>query len=158
MPTDLGVKADVSAQPHAEEPSVGEAKSEQAKLVRRAGVVGAGTLVSRILGLGRDMALAGVFGRAETDAFFVAFTIPNALRQLLAEGAGQSALVPVLTKTLAQDGEAAARRFFARARGASTGCPDGGHGRRCPCRAPAHGPLRPRLRGDPPASSSAPRS
>lgn len=99
--------------------SEAEGHRERSKLVRRAGVIGAGTLVSRVLGLGRDMALAGVFGRAETDAFFVAFTIPNALRQLLAEGAVSSALVPVLSKTLADEGGPAARQFFARARGAS---------------------------------------
>jgi len=95
------------------------ARGERSQLVRRAGVVGAGTLASRLLGLGRDMALAAVFGRAETDAFFVAFTIPNALRQLLAEGAVSSALVPVLSKTLAEEGDAATEAFFARARGAS---------------------------------------
>jgi putative peptidoglycan lipid II flippase len=65
------------------------------------------------------MALAAVFGRQETDAFFVAFTIPNALRQLLAEGAVSSAIVPVLTKTLTEEGPEAGRAFFARARGAS---------------------------------------
>jgi putative peptidoglycan lipid II flippase len=96
-----------------------EGNQERAKLVRRAGVVGAGTLLSRLLGLARDMVLAGLFGRAETDAFFVAFTIPNALRQLLAEGAVSSALVPVLSKTLADEGDTATQAFFARARGAS---------------------------------------
>jgi putative peptidoglycan lipid II flippase len=96
-----------------------EGQKERAKLVRRAGVVGAGTLASRLLGLGRDMALAAVFGRGETDAFFVAFTIPNALRQLLAEGAVSSAVVPVLSKTLADEGGPAARAFYARIRAAS---------------------------------------
>jgi putative peptidoglycan lipid II flippase len=96
-----------------------EGRTERSKLVRRAGVVGAGTLVSRLLGLARDMALAGVFVRSETDAFFVAFTIPNALRQLLAEGAVSSAIVPVLTKAMAEGGPEAARHFFARIRGAS---------------------------------------
>jgi putative peptidoglycan lipid II flippase len=109
----------VDAAPRTENESEGTGKSERAKLVRRAGVVGAGTLLSRLLGLARDMVLAGLFGRAETDAFFVAFTIPNALRQLLAEGAVASALVPVLSKTLAEDGEDATKVFFARARGAS---------------------------------------
>ena len=96
-----------------------EGQVERGKLARRAGVVGAGTLLSRLLGLGRDMALAGIFRRDETDAFFVAFTIPNALRQLLAEGAVQSALVPVLTKTLADEGDAGGQALFARARGVS---------------------------------------
>lgn len=88
----------------------------------RAGVVGAGTLASRVLGLGRDMAFAGLFTREATDAFFVAFTIPNALRQLLAEGAVSSAVVPVLASKLAKDTggqQEDAKAFFARVRGLS---------------------------------------
>ncbi len=96
-----------------------EGEAERAKLVGRAGVVGAGTLTSRLLGLGRDMALAAIFTREETDAFFVAFTLPNLLRQLLGEGAVSGALVPVLSDKLAKEGEPAARAFFARARGLS---------------------------------------
>lgn len=92
---------------------------ERQKLAGRAGVVGAGTLASRVLGLGRDMALAAVFTRSETDAFFVAFTIPNALRQLLGEGAISSAVVPVLTEKLETQGDEGAKRFFARVRGVS---------------------------------------
>jgi len=98
---------------------VTEAERERKKLAARAGVVGAGTLVSRLLGLGRDMALAAVFGRGETDAFFVAFTIPNALRQILGEGAVASTVVPVLSGKLATESEEAARDFFAKIRGAS---------------------------------------
>jgi putative peptidoglycan lipid II flippase len=98
---------------------VSEAEAERKKLVGRASVVGLGTLASRVLGLGRDMALAAVFTREETDAFFVAFTIPNALRQLFAEGAVSSALVPVLTAKLANEGDEAGRAFVQRARGAS---------------------------------------
>jgi len=94
-------------------------EQERKKLAGRAGIVGAGTLLSRVLGLGRDMALAAVFSRVETDAFFVAFTIPNALRQLLGEGAVASAVVPVLTETIEKDGDDAARSFFARIRGVS---------------------------------------
>ncbi|MEO6418131.1 MAG: lipid II flippase MurJ, partial [Polyangiaceae bacterium] len=92
---------------------------ERKKLVRRAGIVGAGTLASRLLGLGRDMSLAAIFTREETDAFFVAFTIPNALRQLLGEGAISSAVVPVLSAKLATEGEEPARLFFAKIRGVS---------------------------------------
>lgn len=94
-------------------------QQERSRLVARAGVVGAGTLASRVLGLARDMALAAVFDRDATDAFFVAFTIPNALRQLLGEGAVSSAVVPVLSEKLAKDGDEAARAFFARVRGVS---------------------------------------
>ncbi|MEO7113298.1 MAG: murein biosynthesis integral membrane protein MurJ [Polyangiaceae bacterium] len=97
-----------------------DGERERQKLVGRAGIVGAGTLFSRVLGLGRDMALAAIFRREETDAFFVAFTIPNALRQLLGEGAISSAVVPVLSKKLAEDdGDVSARAFFSRVRGAS---------------------------------------
>lgn len=94
-------------------------QKERKKLAGRAGVVGLGTLASRLLGLARDMALAAMFTREETDAFFVAFTIPNALRQLLGEGAVSSAVVPVLSGKLEKDGEAAAQAFYARMRAAS---------------------------------------
>ncbi len=96
-----------------------EGELERRKLAGRAGIVGLGTLASRILGLFRDIALAAIFGRAETDAFFVAFTIPNALRQLLGEGAVASSVVPVLSAKLASDGDDAAREFFARIRAVS---------------------------------------
>ncbi|HVY27568.1 MAG TPA: murein biosynthesis integral membrane protein MurJ [Polyangiaceae bacterium] len=94
-------------------------RSEQKQIARRAGVVAAGTLASRLLGLVRDQTIAAVFSRAVTDAFFVAFTIPNVLRQLLAEGAVQSAVLPVLTKTREEAGEQEAKRFFRAARGLS---------------------------------------
>ncbi len=96
-----------------------EGERERSRLVARAGVVGAGTLASRVLGLLRDVVLAAVFDRDATDAWWVAFTIPNALRQLLGEGAVSSAVVPVLSEKLAKDGDEAARVFFARMRGAS---------------------------------------
>jgi putative peptidoglycan lipid II flippase len=96
-----------------------EGARERGRLVARAGVVGAGTLASRLLGLARDVALAALFDRAATDAWWVAFTIPNALRQLLGEGAISSAVVPVLSEKLAREGDAAGRVFFARIRGIS---------------------------------------
>ncbi len=93
--------------------------AERRRITGRAGIVAAGTLASRVLGLGRDVALAAVFSRWATDAFFVAFTIPNVLRQLLAEGAVQNAVLPVLAQTKEQQGEQAARRFFRAIRGLS---------------------------------------
>jgi putative peptidoglycan lipid II flippase len=58
-----------------------------------------GTFVSRILGLGREQAIAYAFGAsATTDAFWVAFRIPNFLRRLFAEGSFSVAFVPVLTE------------------------------------------------------------
>jgi putative peptidoglycan lipid II flippase len=93
--------------------------AERTKLARRAGVVGLGTLLSRVLGLARDVTLNAVFTLKETDAFFVAFTLPNMLRQILGEGAVSSAVVPVLAGKLATEGDDAAKAFFARIRGLS---------------------------------------
>jgi putative peptidoglycan lipid II flippase len=92
---------------------------ERRKIAKRAGIVALGTLASRALGLLRDQTIAAVFPRAITDAFFVAFTIPNVLRQLLGEGAVQNAVLPVLVKLREESGEDAARRFFRAARGVS---------------------------------------
>ena len=92
---------------------------ERRQITGRAGIVAAGTLASRGLGLVRDQVLAGVFTRAETDAFFVAFLLPNVLRQLLAEGAVQTAVLPVLSETREKHGEAEAKRFFRAMRGLS---------------------------------------
>ncbi len=59
--------------------------------------VGGNTMLSRVLGFVRDLVLARVFGAdAATDAFFVAFKIPNFLRRLFGEGAFATAFVPVL--------------------------------------------------------------
>jgi putative peptidoglycan lipid II flippase len=92
---------------------------ERGRLIARAGVVGVGTLASRVLGLLRDMALAAIFDRETTDAWWVAFTIPNALRSLLGEGAVASAVVPCLSEKIEKQGDDGGRRLFARLRGAS---------------------------------------
>ena len=64
------------------------------------------TLISRILGFVRDVAIARVFGAGlATDAFFVAFKIPNLLRRLFAEGAFSQAFVPILAEYRNQRGE-----------------------------------------------------
>ena len=107
------------SEPEDRKPSEIAGKAERDRLVGRAGIIGAGTFVSRVLGFGRDMAIAALFTRAQTDAFAVALTIPNTLRQLLAEGAVSSAVVPVLSGRLAKGGDEAGRAFFARARGVS---------------------------------------
>lgn len=96
-----------------------QGNDERRKLVGRAGIVGAGTLFSRLLGFVRDVVIAALFTRTQTDAFSVALTIPNALRQLFAEGAVSSAVVPVLADKLARGGDAEGRPFFAKARGVS---------------------------------------
>ncbi len=78
-------------------------------VTRSAGIVALGTLVSRVLGAARDMVIAASFSVAATDAFFVAFTIPNALRGLLAEGAVSSAVIPLYTEARAKEGEQRAK-------------------------------------------------
>jgi putative peptidoglycan lipid II flippase len=95
------------------------ARAERRAIVGRAGVVGLGTLVSRILGLGREQVLAALFTRAETDAFITAFMIPNLLRQLLAEGAVQTSVLPVLAATRETAGDAATRELYRYLRGLS---------------------------------------
>jgi putative peptidoglycan lipid II flippase len=78
-----------------------ESRSENARVVRAAGVVGIATMLSRIFGFIRDMVVAGFFGAGlTTDAFFVAFRIPNLLRRLLAEGSLTVSFVPVFTEYL----------------------------------------------------------
>ena len=69
-------------------------------------------MLSRILGFVRDLVLARMFGAdAPTDAFFVAFKIPNFLRRLLAEGAFSVAFVPVLTEVRTKRSFAELRTF-----------------------------------------------
>lgn len=64
-----------------------------------AGLIGAATFSSRILGFIRDMILARLLGAsASADAFFVAYRVPNLLRELLAEGSMSSAFIPVFTE------------------------------------------------------------
>jgi len=70
------------------------------------------TLLSRILGFVRDVVIARAFGAGMvTDAFFVAFKIPNLLRRLFAEGAFSQAFVPVLAQYKNQQGQEATRQL-----------------------------------------------
>ncbi len=76
-------------------------KGENSKIAKAAGVVGLATMLSRIFGFIRDMVVAAFFGAGlVTDAFFVAFRIPNLLRRLLAEGSLTVSFVPVFTDYL----------------------------------------------------------
>ncbi|MBK1707352.1 murein biosynthesis integral membrane protein MurJ [Halochromatium glycolicum] len=75
--------------------------------------VGSNTLLSRILGFVRDLLVARLFGAdAGTDAFFVAFKIPNFMRRLFAEGAFSMAFVPVLNEYKEQRGFGALKTFI----------------------------------------------
>jgi len=82
------------------------------KVIKAAGIVGLGTLFSRIFGLVRLQVIAYVFGySAATDAFWLAFTIPNFFRLLLAEGALSTAFIPVFSEWLVKKGEEETRRL-----------------------------------------------
>lgn len=77
-------------------------------LLRSASLISIMTLASRVTGLVREQMVAGLFGaNAMTDAFLVAFRIPNLLRRLFAEGAFSQAFVPVLARTRAIEGDEA---------------------------------------------------
>jgi putative peptidoglycan lipid II flippase len=82
-------------------------------VARSARTVGAATLASRVLGLLRDVVLASLFAPGLTDAFFIAFMIPNLFRRLVAEGSLTVSLVPIFTGELRRSREAAARLFDA---------------------------------------------
>src|SRR6266511_87411 len=75
-------------------------------LLKALATVSSMTLVSRVLGFVRDVVIARLFGAgAATDAFFVAFRIPNLLRRLFAEGAFSQAFVPVLSEYRTRRGD-----------------------------------------------------
>ncbi len=87
-----------------------DSQQEAQTVYRHAGVVTFYTLLSRILGMIRDVTLAHRFGASgATDAWVQAFRLPNALRRLTAEGAMTIAFVPLYTKVLHQEGEATAK-------------------------------------------------
>jgi len=73
---------------------------------KAAGIVGLAVMGSRILGLVREVVIAGMFNAGKClDSFLAAFQIPNLLRDLFAEGALSTAFTTVFTKTLHKEGE-----------------------------------------------------
>ncbi|QDT14747.1 murein biosynthesis integral membrane protein MurJ [Alienimonas californiensis] len=99
MTTAEPVPADESTRARPRRPLTGRA-------FQGAPVVAALTLLSRLLGLARDMATAAVFGAGPVlDAFTVAFRLPNLARRLLGEGALSAAVLPALVKTREDRGE-----------------------------------------------------
>ena len=82
------------------------------RLLRSTAIIGSLTLVSRLLGLIRDILIARFLGAGiVSDAFFTAFKLPNVFRRMFAEGAFNAAFVPLYAKRIEQDGEAAADGF-----------------------------------------------
>ena len=86
---------------------------QRVSLFKSASTVSLWTLASRITGFARETLVASVFGaNALTDAFNVAFRIPNLFRRLFAEGAFAQAFVPVLASTRAEQGDDATRELI----------------------------------------------
>jgi len=84
----------------------------EGKITRSVAGVSASTLASRILGYLRDMLIANFFGASlVADAFFVAYRIPNLLRQLLGEGALSASFIPVFTEYLTTKSKEEAQRL-----------------------------------------------
>ena len=83
-------------------------------LLKSLAAVSSMTMFSRVLGFIRDAIIARIFGAGmATDAFFVAFKLPNLLRRIFAEGAFSQAFVPILAEYKSQQGEEATRTFIA---------------------------------------------
>lgn len=87
---------------------------EPMNLLKSLAAVSSMTMFSRVLGFARDAIVARVFGAGmATDAFFVAFKLPNLLRRIFAEGAFSQAFVPILAEYKSQQGEEATRTLVA---------------------------------------------
>jgi len=85
-------------------------------LVKSTATIGGYTLLSRVLGFARDVTIASSLGAGMlSDAFFVAFKLPNVLRRLFAEGAFNSAFVPLYAGMLAGEGKDHAHSFASEA-------------------------------------------
>ncbi len=83
-------------------------------LLKSLAAVSSLTMLSRVLGFVRDTLIARIFGAGvATDAFVIAFKLPNLLRRIFAEGAFSQAFVPILAEYKTQQGEEATRTFLA---------------------------------------------
>ncbi|MEM7728714.1 MAG: murein biosynthesis integral membrane protein MurJ [Pseudomonadota bacterium] len=86
------------------------------RLLRSTAIIASLTLVSRVLGLVRDVLIARYLGAgAVSDAFFTAFKLPNVFRRMFAEGAFNAAFVPLYAKRIEREGEEAADGFASEA-------------------------------------------
>ena len=86
------------------------------KLFKSFATVGGFTLMSRVLGFGREILIAALLGSGPVaEAFFVAFRFPNLFRRLFAEGAFNSAFIPLFAKRLEGEGPKEAQRFASEA-------------------------------------------
>ncbi len=86
-------------------------RAARSPFARAAAVFASGTMLSRVLGLVRDVVLAGFVPAVARDVFFLGFKFANLLRDMLGEGAANAALVPVLAEADERRGDAAFRRL-----------------------------------------------
>ena len=89
-------------------------QSGSKQVAKSAILMSAGTFISRILGLVRDIVIGAFFSRMETDAFFVAFRVPNFFRRFLGEGALSISFIPVFIHCLSSSSEEAESQRRAR--------------------------------------------
>jgi putative peptidoglycan lipid II flippase len=90
----------------------------EGKIARNAGVLVVLTMVSRVGGLIRDLCITHFFGASGlTDVFYMAFTIPNVLRRLVAEGTMTAVVQPAYQRVRQEGGQEAATRFYAQVLG-----------------------------------------
>ena len=88
--------------------SLPASKSQNRLSKKAAGVVALAVACSRVLGLVRELVLAALFGKFATDIFYMAFRIPNLLRDLFAEGALSTAFITTFSKMIATEGDRSA--------------------------------------------------
>ncbi|MBM4282673.1 MAG: murein biosynthesis integral membrane protein MurJ [Deltaproteobacteria bacterium] len=92
--------------------------SQQSRIARNATVLAALTMVSRVAGLVRDFMITHFFGASGlTDVFYMAFTIPNVLRRLVAEGTLTTVVQPAYQRARSEVGEDGALRLYAALQG-----------------------------------------
>ncbi|RKQ69510.1 putative peptidoglycan lipid II flippase [Litorimonas taeanensis] len=86
------------------------------RLLKSTAIIAGLTLVSRVMGLARDILIARFLGAGGvSDAFFTAFKLPNVFRRMFAEGAFNAAFIPLYARKIEQEGEAAADEFASEA-------------------------------------------
>ncbi|WP_068876663.1 MULTISPECIES: murein biosynthesis integral membrane protein MurJ [unclassified Phenylobacterium] len=99
-----------------ETPADAQPPAKKGGLLRSSAIFSGLTLVSRFLGLARDLAITARLGASQTiaaDAYYTALAFPNLFRRMFAEGAFAAAFVPDYAKRLVSDGKEAADRFAA---------------------------------------------
>ena len=98
------------------EPASADTPPARRGLLRSSAIFSGLTLVSRFLGLARDLVITAKLGASQTiaaDAYYTALAFPNLFRRMFAEGAFAAAFVPDYSRRLAADGKEAADAFAA---------------------------------------------